>query len=114
MPLAQAPAQRVIYRLILATAPGRVDTGASYPGCAQNNTGACIPIQFSTIQDAIDYAKAHNEVPVQVASADEAWKIIAGAMPINPSQVLSTGPSMMTMLLIGLAAIFLVPRFFKK
>jgi hypothetical protein len=104
----------VVYRLILATTPGRIDTGASYPGCAQNNTQACIPIQFSTIDDAVNYAKSHNEIPVQVASADEAWKIIAGAQPINPSQILGRGPDMMTLLLIGGALIFVGPMLLKK
>jgi len=98
----------------MQTAPGRVDTGATYPGCAQNNTALCQPVQFATLQAAISYASAHNEIPVSVASADEAWRIAAGAQPINPNQIFSTGPSMMTLLLLGAAAFFIVPKFLRR
>jgi len=103
-----------VYRLIMQTAPGRVDTGASYPGCAQNNTALCQPAQFATLKAAVDYAAAHNEIPVSVSSADEAWRIIAGAQPISPQQIIKTGPSTMTMLLLAAAAMFIVPKFLRR
>src|SRR5262245_4320838 len=114
LPSSPTPAPQPVYRFILVTAPGRVDTGASYTGCAQNNTQACQPVQFATLQNAIDYAKAHNEIPVQVSSAEEAWRIVAGAQPINPNQILSTGPSLTTMLVLGAAAFFLLPKILKR
>lgn len=114
LPPAQPAGAQPVYRLIMQTAPGRVDTGATYPGCAQNNTSLCQPVQFATLQNAVDYAKAHNEIPVAVSSADEAWRIAAGAQPINPNQIISTGPSLTMLLLLGAAAFFIVPRFLRR
>lgn len=73
-----------IYRLILFTPReglpegGTYDTGANYPGCGPDNTNACQPRQFNRLQDAYDYAALNNEIPVEVANADEAWDIVAG------------------------------------
>lgn len=66
------------YRLVLVSAPGRIDSGATYPGCSRANPDACRPGQFPTIQAAWDYAAAHGETPLLVGSPDEAWDIAEG------------------------------------
>lgn len=76
-----------IYRFILNSAPNRYDTGANYPGCSQVNTAMCDPQQFTTLQQAVNYAQFRNETPYIVQSAAEVWGLIAGTIPINPSQV---------------------------
>lgn len=114
LPSTPVPTSQPVYRLIMQTSPGRVDTGATYPGCAQNATQYCQPVQFATLTDAVNYAKAHNEIPVSVASADEAWRIASGAQPINPNQIISTGPSLTMLLLLGAAAFFIVPKFLRR
>lgn len=101
------------YRLILQTAPGRVDTGATYPLCSRSNTDACKPIQFATIQDAVNYANAHNEIPLQVSSVDEVWAIVEGRIPVNEANVLG-GDNTMIWIAAGIAAVFILPKLLKK
>jgi hypothetical protein len=111
-----------VFRLILQTAPGRVDTGATYSGCNRSNPNACQPLQTATIQAAVDYAHAHNEIPVRVSSVDEAWNIAEGKQPIQQSQIITgSGGDLMSLfsdpIMLGVAAIgviFLVPKLFKK
>jgi len=77
-----------IYRLIFETEPGRVDTGATYPGCSRDNTGPCIPVQFGTIEEAVDYARSHGEEPLIVPDVETAWGIVEGTIP-KPSAGIS-------------------------
>jgi hypothetical protein len=67
-----------IYRLIVETAPGRVDTGANYPGCSPENPNACDPRQFATLDDAYAYAEQRGEEPYVAGSVEEVWDIVAG------------------------------------
>lgn len=81
-----------VYRFIMSTPNninGRIDTGASYPGCSVENPSACQPQQFYTIDDAVTYALSHSEIPVMVASADEAYGIIAGTIPLDASKIVT-------------------------
>lgn len=82
----------------------RYDTGADYPQCSISNTAACQPMQFGSVQDAINYALAHNEIPVSVQSSAEVWNIIAGNQPVPPA--LTGGVSNMSLGLIGLGLLF--------
>lgn len=66
------------YRLIIVSEPGRIDTGGTYPGCSLDNQGPCRAVQFTTIQEAYDYAEQSNEIPLLVGSVDEAWDIVYG------------------------------------
>lgn len=85
-----------IYRLILKTPrPGMnypegvsYDTGATYAGCAQNNTRPCDPQQFNHLKDAVDYAAKRGEVPVTVQSAEQTWAILEGRQPITDDMVI--------------------------
>lgn len=111
--------QGTVYRLILAFSPGRVDTGATYPMCSRSNPDACQPVQFQTVEDAIAYAKAHNEIPVRVADENEAWAIIDGSVPIHESNIMTGGgffdnlsPMEIVAGLLGL--VFVVPKLFKR
>jgi len=79
-----------IYRLIMVTEPNRIDTGATYPGCSRDNPDACRPIQFKSVGEAISHAFKHDEIPVQVQSADQAWGIVSGQLPV-PSPIRSSG-----------------------
>lgn len=110
-----------VYRFIMISRPGRAETGAGYQGCSQNTTNACDPRGFDgqdALQQAITYAYSHNEIPVQVYNQQEAWDMLSGKMPITSDRVLSSSSfssifgsmDMTTMLLIGLGAIFLVPK----
>jgi len=110
-----------IYRFILMSRADRADTGASYPGCSPNSTAQCDPRGFdgpNAMQQAIDYATSHNEIPVQVSSQKEAFDMIAGVLPVPREQVLSSSMfgnlDMTTVLLVALGAIFVVPMLFKK
>lgn len=98
---ATAEEAQPVTRFIMETAPGRVDTGANYPGCARDNQGACIPIQFSSMEDALQYAADHRENPVIVPDAETAWGMVEGTIPI-PS---AAGMSSTTMLGLGAAAV---------
>lgn len=80
-----------IYRLILKSAPGRYDTGATYPTCSQANPSGCQPQQFATLADAVNYSYAHNETPVWTTTANEAWAIVAGTQQINTADILPAG-----------------------
>ena len=111
-----------VYRFILMS-PGRADTGAGYPGCSPNTQNRCDPRGFNgpdALQQAISYAYTHNEVPVQVSSQQEAWDMLSGKTAITSASILSSGGGlfggldMTTLLLVGLAAIFVVPRLFKR
>lgn len=85
-----------VYRLILKTPrPGMnypegvsYDTGATYAGCAQNNTAPCDPQQFDHLKDAVDYASKRGEVPVMVQSAEQTWNILEGKQPITDDMVI--------------------------
>lgn len=85
------PGTLPVYRMVLETKPGQVDTGASYSGCSRSNSMACQPIQFASIQDAVEYAYAHNEIPYRVFSAEESWQTIEGVLPLDTSRIL--GPA---------------------
>ena len=103
-----------IYRLILVTSPGRVDTGATYPGCSRSNTNQCRPIQFASVDDAVKYAKEHNETPVQVHDVEEVWGIVEGRIPISESAILG-GIGLSPMILAAaLGAALLLPKLLKK
>lgn len=105
-----------VYRLIMVTAPGRVDTGATYPLCSRSNPDACQPIQFTTVGEAVSYAQQHGETPLQVNNAEEAWSIVEGKAPINPEHILGQGGGSDWMLWAAgiLAAVFVLPKVFKK
>ena len=98
-PDTEIPRRETIYRLIIDMAPGRIDTGATYPGCSRDNQAACVPIQFSTMEEALAYAAANGETPVIVPDADTAWGMVEGTIPI-PSPGISP-----TMLGLGAAAV---------
>lgn len=105
----------MIYRMVLQTSPGRVDTGATYPQCSPDNPAACQPQQFASVQDAIDYASANGETPVLVASAADAWDIAAGRRPIAPEMILAQ-PSILSSLMsnpiaLGVGALLLLKMF---
>jgi len=94
---------------------GTWDTGASYPLCSRSNTDACRPIQFLKQQDAINFATSHGEIPVRVNNVDDVWAIIEGAKPIEDHMILSdVGMGGLGMLAIGAAALFVLPKLFKK
>lgn len=82
-----------IYRLIIETSPGRVDTGATLPGCSIDHPENCNPRQFSNTPDAFAYAASRNEIPVIVPSADEAWAIVDAENRARQLQTQYTGPS---------------------
>lgn len=68
--------QYPIYRLIIETSPGRVDTGATLPGCDMQHETLCDPRQFARTLDAYNYAIGRGEIPVIVDSTDAAWAIV--------------------------------------
>lgn len=84
----------MVYRFFIETAPGRIDTGASYPACSRANPSGCNPVQFATIQDALDYAKSKGETLVKAASGDEAFDIIEGKQPLNTANIVSSTSDM--------------------
>lgn len=108
--------QGTVYRLILETAPNRVDTGATYPLCSRSNTDACKPIQFASIQDAINYAAANNETPVSVSTEEEAWAIIEGTQPIHSESIIPIGgfSSELPWVAVAIGAVLILPRLLKK
>jgi len=111
-----------VYRLILETEPGRVDTGATYEGCSQNNKDACQPVQFANVQDAINFARQRGEIPVHVPNAQVAWDIIEGRHSISENMIISEqgsgffgigdNPFMMAALAIG--AVVILPKLLGK
>ena len=102
-----------VYRLILA-GTNRYDTGATYPGCTIDNQQACDPVAFDTLEDAVDYAYAHGELPVMVFSEQEAWNIAAGAVVdqsrVLPPVVTHEMPISWTWVLVGVGVLFLLTR----
>jgi hypothetical protein len=111
-PAGTPAAPRPVYRMILDSGGGRVDTGATYPGCSAANPSACGPVQFASILDAVTYAYAHNEIPYMVASADEAFGIAEGRILPTPANIIPppsgpapgvAGADMSTLILAGLA-----------
>lgn len=98
------------YRLILATSPGRVDTGANYPNCSRTNLAACDPQQFASTDDAIAYAQARGETPIGVSTAEDAWNVIEGKKPVTTSMVLQPGGGglLSNPLVLGLGALLLL------
>lgn len=109
----QSEEDMAIYRLILETAPNRVDTGATYPGCSQANASACKPMQFVSINDAVQFAKDHGEIPVRVNSVSEAWAIVEGRKPIDEANIITGSGN--TLLLVGaaVAAAVVLPKLLK-
>lgn len=103
-----------IYRLIILSANGKYDTGATYPSCHISNPDGCKPVQFNSEQDAIDYALQNGEIPVRVNSVQEAWDIVEGKIAIQESSILGQGFDTMTLLAIGAAAVFVLPMLLKK
>src|SRR5262245_7408686 len=123
-----------VYRLILFTSRpgmsypegGSWDTGGTYDGCSYDNPSACKPEQFFHLKDAVDYAYLHHEIPVRVQSEDDVWDIIAGKLPITDNMVQPpssdsgggfgwfTGLDTTTLLALGAAAVFVLPRLLKK
>lgn len=91
-----------IYRFILQTpdltSPTgfTYNTGANYNACSQSNTAPCIPLQFASVGDAIDYANAHNEIPCIVGSSAETWSIIGGSTPIPTSTISVNGNAVLS------------------
>lgn len=82
-----------VYRLIIETSPGRVDTGATLPGCTSDTPSLCDPKQFANTVDAFNYAHSRNETPVIVPSADAAWNIANAEERSRQLQTQYTGPS---------------------
>ena len=76
------------FRLILETAPGRVDTGATYEGCSSADPDACMPVQFASVAEAVDYAYKYGEMPMLVNSAEEAFAIAEGRLIPDESKVI--------------------------
>lgn len=106
-----------VFRLILETSPGRVDTGATYQGCSRQNADACQPAQFATVQDAIAFAKQRGEIPVKVPSADVAWMIVEGNYPISDSMIITDSGLPVdpkTLLIVGAAAVVILPMLLKR
>ena len=78
-----------IYRLIMIDpVSGLANTGGTYPGCSIENQSACDPQQFANQADAVQYAKDHNEIPVSVATAADAWNVVAGAKQITDDMII--------------------------
>jgi len=106
----------IVYRLILQSAPGRVDTGATYPACTRDNPDGCGPMQFSSVGEAVQYALAHGEVPYMVSSVNEVWGIVDGSLPIHPNQILQSAPGALagmdwsTLLTLGGLALFFLKK----
>ena len=65
-----------ITRFLLINANGSVESGANYAGCARDHPELCDPQHHASLTEAVAYATAHGEIPVTVASADDAFKII--------------------------------------
>jgi len=109
-----------VYRLILDSpnVPGLVDTGATYPECSRENPEACIPLQ-ATLENALAYARENGEIPVKVYTEQQAWDIIEGKTAITDSMIIKEGDGFFSnispmMIAAGLAAVFILPRFFKR
>lgn len=87
-----------VYRLLLKNPAGGpfIESGATYPMCSRDNPDGCKPIEFANKDDAVYYSNNHNEIPIWVNSAEQAWNIIEGKEPI-PSQT-----SIGTLLLLAL------------
>ena len=115
-----------IFRLILFTPRpgmnypegGSWDTGATYGGCSKANTAACDPQQFNTLQDAVNYAHAHNETPVRMSTEAEVWAVLDGQKPITDDMIVTdggfslAGMSPLTLGVIALGAVVVLPRLF--
>jgi hypothetical protein len=104
-----------VYRLILATpdlsSPTgfTYNTGATYPSCSINNPNACIPKSFTSLADALSYAAANNETPLNVQSSSEAWSIVSGTQPIS-SITSGSGLSPTTLLIAAGVLAFLMMK----
>lgn len=96
-------------------AQGCYNTGASYLGCSRSNPDACRPAQFANLDDLLAYTAAHNEIPVQVSSPDEAFAIMEGRAQINEANILTGGaPSLGMMVAVGAAALLVLPALLKR
>ena len=82
-----------LYRLIIETSPGRVDTGVTLPLCSVDHPENCDPKQFACTKDAFDYATARGETPVIVFDAEEAWAIVDAENRARQQQTQYSGPS---------------------
>jgi hypothetical protein len=87
-PLPNPTGGGTVYRFILQTSPGRVDTGANYPACSRSNPSGCAPMGFASVEAAATYAYEHGEIPVLVSNVEEAWTVVAGG-PVNPSNIIA-------------------------
>lgn len=99
-----------VYRMLLQESNGTVNSGATYPGCSRSNPDGCKPISFANMDDAVFYSKGHNEVPVRVHDAEEAWAIVEGRIPVSESSIFSGLDISPTMIAVGLAALFMLTR----
>lgn len=81
------------YRLIIQSGISGYESGATYPGCTRDTASLCHALSFATIQDAFYYAHQHNEIPVVVQTADEAWVIADAEERARQLQTQYTGPS---------------------
>lgn len=109
--------QGTIYRLLIMSErrDGSVESGATYAGCSRSNPTGCQPLTFANMDDALFYCSEHNEIPVAVASADDAWDIVDGKKTVDPNMILSTAGISTPLLLVGVAAAVLVlPKLLKK
>ena len=108
-----------IYRLILpdhSNPTHPYTSGATYPDCDRiDNPEACHPISFQTLPHAIEYAYAHNELPVMTANLAEVAHIIAGTKAVTPDMVLTmedaetgAGFELSAPVLIGIASLALM------
>ena len=119
----------MVYRLILFTPRpgldypegGSYDTGATYQGCSQDNPGACHAAQFNHLEDAVQYAKHNNEIPVLVSTEADVWAILAGQKPITDNMIVTekssgllAGIDTNTMLALGIGALVILPMLFRK
>jgi hypothetical protein len=82
-----------IYRLIFETSPGRVDTGATLPGCSREHPENCDAMQFACTKDAFDHAALQNEIPVIVPTVEDAWAIVDQENAARASQGQYVGPA---------------------
>lgn len=86
---------RPTYRLILYIPDrGVYGTSGTYfapsgPLCSPTTPGGCKGMEFPTVQAAVDWARANNEIPVYIdmdydPGVTEAWRLAAGGTPAAP------------------------------
>lgn len=86
-----------VYRFILETDHGvidgvhvgvKFDTGASYAECIPANPDGCRPMQFGSLDEAVQYSFANDEIPVRVESIEETWEYVLGQRRIPAERVI--------------------------